>query len=263
MKRKGDSDDVGEEKETKDSPAKKRLKGSSSGGDDSSVSIQNLDLKADCVTLINAGLKDEDISDWKVDSSVGSQHYSFGSGSVLKAGDTVTVWSGSKNKDKDNPPNSLFWTGKYIWNDKGDTAVLKNNKGDVVDSKEEKPSVESKNMIISKLDLIADYVSISNRGNSDVDLKGWFVKSCVGDQHFVFAEGTVIKAGQTINIWSGKNSDKRNNPPFSFAWTKRFIWNNEGDSAALYNNAGDLEDKIMVFPDGIKNHVTPPTETRK
>jgi len=95
-------------------------------------------------------------------------------------------------------------------------------------------------------------------------LKGWFIKSCVGDgQHYVFSEGTVIKAGQTINIWSGKNSDLRNNPPFSFGWTKRFIWNNEGDSAALYNNAGDLEDKIMVFPDGIKNHVTPPSETRK
>jgi len=257
-KEKEEKDDDKEEKEEKEKPAKKMKVLASK------IKIQSLELKADCVTLINLDLVDHDISKWTLQSEVGSQSFTFGDKSILKAGDTVTVWSGAKNKDKDNPPNSIFWTAKYIWNDKGDTAVVKDSNGVEIDRKVEKPVTATANIVIAKLDLIADYVSIANRGGDTTDLKGWFIKSCVGDgQHFVFPEGTELAPGQTITVWSGKNSDKRHNPPFSLSWTKRFIWNNKGDNAALYNSDGDLVDKVMQFPDDIKHHINPPKETRK
>jgi hypothetical protein len=38
--------------------------------------------------------------------------------------------------------------------------------------------------------------------------------------------------------------DKKDHPPVSVFWTKKFIWNNKGDTAVLYNAEGDLVDHV-------------------
>jgi len=222
------------------------------------ISIQHLDLVGDFVTIINTGLDTVDISEWKLKSLVGSQSFSFPKGTPLNAGCSVTVWSGPHSETKGHPPSSFHWTKKSIWNDKGDSAELLNAEGKSVSKKEEKPPKYEASMAIQKLDLIGDFVTIVNKGSKDQDLTNWFIKSIIGSQRFVFPKGTVLKCGTTISVWSGKEADKRQNPPTSYFWTKKFIWNNDGDSCALYNAEGDVVSSHSEFPVTIASHVAPP-----
>jgi hypothetical protein len=81
-----------------------------------------------------------------------------------------------------------------------------------------------------------------------VDISGWVISSIVGSQVFVFPQGTMIQPGATTTVWSGKESDLKNHPPNSFFWTKRYIWKDSGDVAALYNAAHKLVSSASVFP---------------
>lgn len=132
-----------------------------------------------------------------------------------------------------------------MWNDDGDTAVLFDTEGNEIDRVEEKPltfSHEVKKRLhwsyskveIQKLDLLKDYVTIINKSKADVDISGWFLKSLIGSQSFVFPESivtlyrsnivleTVLVRGSTVTVWSGKEAEKKANPPNSMFWTKRF-----------------------------------------
>lgn len=76
-----------------------------------------------------------------------------------------------------------------------------------------------------------EYVVIANLGTEPVDLKGWTLWSR-GGQRFVFP-ALVLKPGQRVSIHSGPAAT-------GLVWTTRYVWNNEGDEARLYNNRGVL-----------------------
>lgn len=69
---------------------------------------------------------------WRIVSVVGNQVYNFPAGYTLAADATVRVHSGPGALN--NPPDDLFWTTGYIWNDAGDKAELRDPTGLVVDS---------------------------------------------------------------------------------------------------------------------------------
>ena len=52
------------------------------------------------------------------------QAFTFPAGFTLSRGAVVTVWSGPGSKSHVDPPRHLAWTRRYIWNDKGDKAIL-------------------------------------------------------------------------------------------------------------------------------------------
>jgi hypothetical protein len=247
-----------------DSPSQSAKKGK--GQTVSSVSIQHVDIEEDFVSIINRSSEPQDISGWSLQSKVQNQLFTFPPNTTLLPGMSVIVWSGERNQWRGNPPGSFFWSQKennhsvnrYIWNNKGDTAILKNASGEVLDEKEEKPpSVPLRNVVILQLDLKGDFVTVINKEPGEVDISGWFIKSTVGgNQNFLFPKGTVLKAGQSTTVWSGKGADARNNPPHAFFWTNKHMWNDNGDGAALYNAQGELLSTSNVFP--IKERETPP-----
>jgi len=58
--------------------------------------------------------------------------------------------------------------------------------------------------------------------------------------------------------------NKKNNPPSSLAWTKKYIWNDKGDGATLYNAKGDLISYAKEFPHGkdlVRLAIDPPKST--
>jgi len=58
------------------------------------------------------------------------------------------------------------------------------------------------------------------------------------------------------------DADKKHNPPNSVMWTKKYIWNNKGDGAALYDSAGELLSYTIEFPGhNPKRKLTPPQRT--
>ena len=81
-----------------------------------------------------------------------------------------------------------------------------------------------------------EYVEISNQRASDQDMTGWQIQSVVGNQWYSFPSGYVLAAGSKVRVHSGK--DAYSNPPSDLLWTRRNIWNNNGDKAVLYDSAG-------------------------
>jgi len=220
---------------------------SSSSHKQKSVYIQALNLVGDFVTITNSGNEPVDASGWVLESKVGGQTFSFPNGTVLLPGTSVSVFSGKDSNVFDNPPASLFWTKRYVWNDNGDAAVIKNAKGEVVDEKE---VVLPKDFLveIQQLDLRREAVTVINKSHADVDLSNWLLVSLTGAQSFTYPADTVLKPGATVTVWSGKDAESKNHPPRSLFWTKKYIWNDKGDVAAIYNANGMLVHSSVVHP---------------
>ncbi|WP_052131657.1 S-layer homology domain-containing protein [Planococcus sp. CAU13] len=91
---------------------------------------------------------------------------------------------------------------------------------------------------ITGKNLITEVVTVKNTGTMNVTMTGWKLVSVEGNQTFDFPSGFVLKAGASVNITAGPNAV--HNPPSSLKWTGAYIWNNDGDPAALYDSAGKL-----------------------
>lgn len=94
------------------------------------------------------------------------------------------------------------------------------------------------NIQITNVDLDKEIVTIKNNGSNDVDMSGWKLVSVKGNQTYDFSAGYILKAGATIYITSGKGA--KDDEVNYLKWTKAYIWNNNGDTAQLYNASGEL-----------------------
>lgn len=75
-------------------------------------------------------------------------------------------------------------------------------------------------------------VIIKNKSDKTVDISGWMLLSVKGNQKFFFPNGTKIP-GEKIKVVSERGAKDGEN---QLKWTGRYIWNNDGDEAELYNN---------------------------
>ena len=85
-----------------------------------------------------------------------------------------------------------------------------------------------------------EYVEITNHGPSTQVTTGWRLHSVVGDQWYTFPPGSAVAAGTFVRVHSGP--DALHDPPTDLHWTTRWIWNNSGDEARLYDDHGTLRD---------------------
>jgi len=81
-----------------------------------------------------------------------------------------------------------------------------------------------------------EYVKITNKGTTSVNLKGWKIKDKGAKHTYTFSSYTLkSKASVTLRSGKGRNSGS------TLYWNKySFIWNNTGDTAYLYNAQGKL-----------------------
>lgn len=84
-----------------------------------------------------------------------------------------------------------------------------------------------------------EYVKITNSGKTSVNLKGWKIKDKGAKHTYTFSSYT-LKSKATVTLRSGKGR----NSGSTLYWNKySFIWNNNGDTAYLYNAQGKLVSK--------------------
>jgi competence protein ComEC len=96
------------------------------------LAITELDLKGEEVTIKNYMNQDVLMKGWKIISEAGNNIYHFPNNFVLKAGETVTVYSSIKGKK--HKKNYLAWKSKSnIWKNVGDRALLYNPHGGITD----------------------------------------------------------------------------------------------------------------------------------
>jgi len=108
------------------------------------------------------------------------------------------------------------------------------------DAQESAPQKTS--ILITNLDVSDEKVTICNNTDEDVDLTGWALVSEVGNQKFNFPDGYILRAGKCVNILSGRGAIDE--PPANLKWTGAYVWNNDGDIAALYNAEGILISRV-------------------
>lgn len=117
------------------------------------------------------------------------------------------------------------------------------NKGDDGDIPSPPAHVSSGNGVeIMDIDLAGEIVRIKNNGAGEADLTAWELVSEKGDQRFKFPAGTIIEPGGTLQVTSGPGAKEGLQ---SLVWTKKYIWNDDGDPGALYDSGGRL---ISRFP---------------
>ena len=82
-----------------------------------------------------------------------------------------------------------------------------------------------------------EYVVIKNVGDTPVNLEGWMLKDEAG--HTFIFPSIILDPSETVTIYSGSGVNTDN----KFYWnSSRAIWNNNGDTAFLYDANGNLVD---------------------
>uniref|UniRef100_A0AAY4CS99 Lamin B2 n=1 Tax=Denticeps clupeoides TaxID=299321 RepID=A0AAY4CS99_9TELE len=99
-----------------------------------SVSIEEIDLEGKSVTLKNNSDKDQSLGSWRLKRQIGGDEeiaYKFTPKYVLKADQTVTVWSANAGVSH-SPPADLLWKNQSSWGT-GDNILttLVNSDGEV------------------------------------------------------------------------------------------------------------------------------------
>nr|BDD46659.1 hypothetical protein 2 [Bacillales bacterium] len=134
----------------------------------------------------------------------------------------------------------------YVQNDGFNEAAASSDSSSTTDTGTSDETINTSQETQSVIDLVSvdlgdEVVVIKNTGSSDIDLSGWFLLSVTGNQTYYFPEGYILESGATVKIVSGRGAT--DNPPSQLKWTGRYIWNNDGDPAELYNNDSELVDQ--------------------
>ena len=95
---------------------------------------------------------------------------------------------------------------------------------------------------ITKLDIVAEKVTINNIDQKDISMAGWKLVSVDGNQTFDFPSNFVLKKGASVTITSGRNSYESR--PNVLQWSKAYLWDNNGDTARLFDPQGKKVDEL-------------------
>ena len=101
------------------------------------------------------------------------------------------------------------------------------------------PAIAAQSVTLS-VNLRTEEATITNTGDSELSLGGWVLRSVTGDQRFTFPSMT-LAPGASVVVTSGQNA--RNDLPRYLQWTRRNVWNNDGDPGELYDASGSLVEK--------------------
>ncbi|GEM_PF-597078 len=101
---------------------------------------------------------------------------------------------------------------------------------------------------ISAMDLVEEWVQITNRGDGPVNMTGWSL-SDKGDIHTrpPFPEGFTLFPGAIVTVHSGHG---RNSTTDLYMKYNDQIWNNDGDCAILRDEKNNLVDRKCIGADG-------------
>jgi micrococcal nuclease len=90
------------------------------------------------------------------------------------------------------------------------------------------------------LNLNDEWVRITNRGPSPMDLGGWVLKDTSASHRYAFPDAISLGRGASVTVRSGCGADT----PTDLHWCNQgsAIWNNGGDTAFLLDPSGNIVD---------------------
>jgi hypothetical protein len=86
--------------------------------------------------------------------------------------------------------------------------------------------------------LNAEWVRVTNKGTTTVDLKGWTIRDAA-NHVYTFTSTFRLNRGGAVYVHTGKGTNKTGHR----YWGRTgYVWNNTGDTALLRNSAGRTVD---------------------
>ncbi len=246
-------------------------------GQNTGISLTELNLAGKYVRITNTGTTPVVMTGWKITNSQGASltfiDFPLGDGTtftyVLNDDSTLTVYFG---RDGMISANELYYPdGVDFWNQNGDSASLYNPQGQLVGritipaTPNNIPStiptafptqvptsgsttVPGQNSVISltELNLPGKYVTITNTGTTPVVMTGWKITNSQGTTltfiDFPLGGGTtytyVLNDDSTLTVYFGRDGMISANELYYPDGVD--FWNQNGDSASLYNPQGQL-----------------------
>lgn len=111
---------------------------------------------------------------------------------------------------------------------------------DSITEESETPGSAKSTVYVSDLSLQDEWVQISNTGSSPVSLNGWKIED-KGNKHTYTFQSYTLNAGTTVTVFTGKGTSSAT----ELYWQLDDpIWNNNGDTAYLYDDSGELISKL-------------------
>jgi micrococcal nuclease len=87
-----------------------------------------------------------------------------------------------------------------------------------------------------------EWVRVTNRGASPVDLTGWVLKDTSATHRYSFPDGFTLDAGASVTVRTGCGTDSVTD----LHWCNEgsAVWNNSGDTAFLLDPAGNIVSSV-------------------
>lgn len=89
-----------------------------------------------------------------------------------------------------------------------------------------------------------EYVRICNVSDKPVELRGFTIQDA-GRHRYMFPQGA-LQPGYTAFLHSGRGRERASRGALTFYWGSGPIWNNDSDTASLFNPDGGLIDSFQV-----------------
>ena len=99
-----------------------------------------------------------------------------------------------------------------------------------------------------------EFVALENEGTEKISLAGWTLtdETATGVRRHVYTFPQMVSLSPRemayVHTGQGKDSFEKGNPPkWNLFWGRRsFVWNNEGDTATLFDAEGNKVDSLQV-----------------
>jgi competence protein ComEC len=122
-------------------------------------------------------------------------------------------------------------SGSVAYSSKTSTTTPKTKSVEVITS-----SSVGSTVYVSDLSLTDEWVKVTNKGSSPVSLSGWKIED-EGSKHIYTFSSYTLDVGATVTVYTGKGT----NSATELYWQLGSpVWNNDGDTAYLYDNSGQL-----------------------
>jgi len=186
------------------------------------------------IELSNKGPAIIDLSGWRLNAGNDGQDFTFAHASLIQPKQNIKIYT------KQNEGYS-FNSKRPIWNNKGDTGLLFDTKGELISSRVYGNKAHSEVAIshieydgVQKRTEGDEFIEIANLGRHRVDIGGWAI-SAGNKQDFHFPQRATINPFASVRVYTNMHHPQTGG--FSFD-SPRAIWNNKGDKGQLLDQNG-------------------------
>jgi micrococcal nuclease len=92
-----------------------------------------------------------------------------------------------------------------------------------------------------------EYVRVCNVSDRPINLRGFSIQDAARHR-YTFPDGT-LEPGYTALLLSGRGKNSTRQGQLRFYWGTGPVWNNDGDTASLFDPDGNLIDSFQVYRD--------------